>query len=380
MRALKLCNSSSKSNPKRHHGPSDAYLRYINAYCDWARHPGERRTRHHSNNHLDGIMYGPKSLENHSANFWNSFIDPFHDATPHNRHLEFESVSPFDSRFPRIMEVRTCKYWDIESVSMKEMKVDTKRAPRLDLVIYCSINRDRGMPQPIGHLKRRLHEPPNTPSYLDPFDDSFACPELTSRRSLKHKPRLETVYESVTPFDERFPALELVDITTVSQMQRKRRHRLSHKEKRSRLIQKKMREYARETVIRKRKLRKAFRAIPEGLRFPSPGYKTTFISVSPFDESFPNGLRAPRIVPIRAGNPQTISPKITLKPQEPAKVDIKLPVHTCDPFPALTPIAAQAFAKRGFFGDLSPRQAGASGLSPRQRVAGDAGSMTHGLF
>ena len=355
-------------------------MRYINAYCEWARHPGERRTRHTSRHHTTDVKR-TKSHETHHANFWNAFINPAVDKLPHNQYIEFESVSPFDSMFPRIMEIRTVKYWDVESLSIMQLKTDRRRGPSMDLDMFCAINRDRGMPQRLADSIHRLREPPNTPCYLDPFDDSFGNPPpLINPHSTKLRTRLETVYESVNPFDERFPALELVDIKPESHTSRNRRHRLSHKEKRSRLIQKKMREYARETVIRKRKLRKAFRAIPEGLRFPSPGYKTTFISVSPFDESFPNGVRAKLSTPKKLSQSRKSPMGQSLEVEEPPKLDIKRGSPATDPFPALTPIAAKAFAKRGFFGDLSPRNVFATSSEPNRNNTGFTTGLRHSLF
>jgi len=359
------------------HGPNEAFLRYINAYCDWARDPGVKRSRHISGDRLR-FKTQPKSHEIHHANFWNSFIDPMTQRSLSHQYVEFESVSPFDSKFPTIMEIRTRRYWDVESLCMKKMRVDKRKEHALDLHAYCHINRDRGMPERHSNPKRH-HDPPNTPSYLDPFDDSFGSPTNRSGIHVKLIPRLETVYESVNPFDERFPALELVALNSDPHITKKRRQHLTHQEKRSRLIKKKMREYARETVIRKRQLRKAFRAIPEGLRFPSPGYKTTFISVSPFDDSFPNGARA------KASSKKKVQPhtrgatRPVVAPMKLIEITINAPFRTSEPFPALTPIAAKAFAKRGFFGDLSPRQAGGTALLPEAISSRNTTGLTHGL-
>ena len=258
--------------------------------------------------------------------------------------VEFEAISPFESNFPRILEIRTRFYSKHSSLLIKELYRDSKRAPALPLDQFCLLNRDRGSPERLSLRKLPSQEPLNVPSYLDPFDDNFGH----SKRS-KLTLNLDTVYESADQWDEKLFSKQSITASAVGSPIRHRR-RLSHKERRARLIRKKMREYSRETIVKKRQMRKAFRTIPLGLRFPSPGHKVVFISVSPFDESFPNGALSKIL-----NKKKTMRHIVIETKTDSATPKLSLPRPDAAPFPALTPIAAQSFAKRGFFGDQSPR-------------------------
>lgn len=352
--------------------PTETYLRYIDAYCEWARDSGVRVHRHHANRRPDKEA---RSTENqkHHINFWSSFFESPID----HRSVEFECVSPFDHMFPAIQEIHSRTYWKRSTLCIRLMKSNPRKGPRIDLSTYCILNRDRGLPR-VSSYRRRLDEPHSLPRYLDPFDEAFGS--VPNHRA-KMTPRLETVYEAVNPFDDRFPALVKVTNATDPTTTRKRRHRLSHKEKRTKMIQKKLRDYGRETILKKRQLKKAFRSIPMGLRFPSPGHKVIFLSVSPFDETFPNGARAKSITKkqrLHTWGTRKAAPAISESSQR--QMSIQLPSPGMIPFPALTPVAAKSFARRGFFGDLSPRPYTNPIKHHQSTPFHTDSSLSHGLF
>jgi hypothetical protein len=245
--------------------------------------------------------------------------------------VEWESTSPFDSKFPKIVEIRT---------AFQESARDRMNQ-------YCQFHRCPGVNNSLygPHKPSEDHED-LVPYYMDPFHETFGrnirAPIRPKSRRFKSEPRtfLPPVYEgdmeSVSPFDDRFPALIPITVESrINNIPKKRRHRISHRERRARLIQKRLREYGRETIVRKRRERKAFRRIPLGLRFPSPGYK------------------APKI-------------QITCSKTQPTHMKVKLPhltsqVHidsrcppTLEPFPALTPIAARQQFVNQLLPTLSP--------------------------
>ena len=353
--------------------PSESYLRYINAYCEWARDAGVRIHRHPANRRSDnGDKLMPKR-GNH-LNFWSSFFESPVD----HRNVDFECVSPFDHVFPAIQEVHSHTYWNHTTLHIRLMKINHRKVSQMDLNTYCILNRDRGFPE-IASYMPRVDEPRSIPSYLDPFDGAFGS--SVPNHHVRMTPRLETVYEAVNPFDDRFPAIERITNDIAPKTTRKRRHRLSHKERRSKIIQKKMRDYGRETILKKRQLRKAFRSIPLGLRFPSPGHKGTFISVSPFDESYPNGARMKTITKRKMPDIRTTRKAVFAAPETArSEISIQLPSLDMIPFPALTPVAAKSFARRGFFGDLSPRQQTNTVELYQRSVIETHSSMRHGLF
>jgi len=280
----------------------------MDLFCVWARDPGVQ-------------CHGPMQCRLvMDASQFPSVCKNTHRTKNHLRpvnrvlFVEWEAVSPFDPRFPQIMEFKTKRLGNIRE--------------RLDE--FCIINRPRGVTHALcTHLKPSQEYEDILPNYMNPFDMSFGkgapLPLRPVTRLGKHpvalRPHiiLPPVYEgnmmSVSPFDERFPSLVQVIVEpSRTGTQKKRRYRLNHQEKKRRLLRRKLREYGRESVIRKRREKKAFKSIPLGLRFPSLNY----------DAPAPGHTMANRLIKL---------------PKSVPHVHIDMP--ELEPFPALTPLAAQ---------------------------------------
>ena len=247
---------------------------------------------------------------------------------------EFFVPSPFDPLFSRLLRFGT-----------HEPLLGILKAELSD---FCMKHRDRGAPN-------RPH-----PVSLDPRGSTYQIP---------------------SPFDPAFSRM----IQKAAHVTIYKRHRPSRKHK----IFDKLREYAREPVLKKREQKKAPRKIPSGLNFPSTGLRGKFLSVSPFDERFPSGISPRRVPLIKLIHDaqdmitsihksayiyefESVSPFDEKFPGYalPApkftgwKVDpvFKAPVVTMtrlrlDPFPPLTPIAKQNALRQAplSFGFDSPR-------------------------
>lgn len=162
-----------------------------------------------------------------------------------------------------------------------------------------------------------------------------------------------------------------------------------HKPASNSTLSDRLRQYAREPILKKRELKKAPRRIPSGLAFPTQTLTSKFISVSPFDERFPTGMsprRAPTIKleltserdnainsnnlishdfecvsPFDARFPGVSSPVAKFSgwkvEQVPKPLVVTMKRLRLDPFPPLTPIAKLNSARQTpvSFGFESPR-------------------------
>jgi len=201
---------------------------------------------------------------------------------------------------------------------------------------------------------------------VSPWDEQFMNLAVNAEREFESVspwnpsfPLAESEWQSFSPFDDRFPhvvvsievwrnAKGMVRMNSRSHHSEnsKRRVQRNQRARKMRKISRRLHDFAREPVVKRRMQKKAFRQIPQGLRFPSPGSGSGFVSVSPFDERFPQfGSR--RIFTRK-------SPILKL-PDTPRPVEHESPVS---PFPALTPVANMLRNSWGsaslFFGPYPP--------------------------
>ena len=216
---------------------------------------------------------------------------------------------------------------------------------------------------------------------VSPWDSDFATVASNSDTSFVSVspwnpkfPLVEEDFISYSPFDSRFPVVVMKeyiwtnDLGMIRSNPRKNHHsmhsrvrsRKTHTARKLRTILRKAKEFRREAGVKRRQAKRAFKRIPEGLRFPTSSHNLPFTSVSPFDERFPRltvyrKVKEVKVVRVAKSPKASRSPVWNLPRRSFTKTTF-LPASA--PFPALSPIAAAMRARQApeFFWDLQSHQ------------------------